>query len=71
MMHNFDITDKVLRVESKDQIKKRLGLSPDLFDAVIMALYVALRPVQPFPSSDDDNEASGAPIISGLVGTSF
>lgn len=72
MMHNFEITDKVLRVESKEQIKKRLGLSPDLFDAVIMALYVALRPVQPFPSSeDDDTDSSSAPITSGLIGSSF
>jgi hypothetical protein len=43
MVHNFDITDKVLRVESKDKIKKRLGSSPDLLDAVVMGLYIALR----------------------------
>jgi len=43
MVHNFEITDKVLRVESKDKIKKRLGSSPDLLDAVVMGLYVALR----------------------------
>lgn len=43
MLHNYEITDKVLRVESKDKIKARLGASPDLLDAVVMALYVALR----------------------------
>ncbi|MDE2100930.1 MAG: phage terminase large subunit [Patescibacteria group bacterium] len=43
MVHNFDITDKVLKVESKDKIKVRLGSSPDILDAVIMGLYVALR----------------------------
>jgi hypothetical protein len=42
-MHNYEITDKVLKVESKEHIKKRLGVSPDLFDAVIMAFYIALR----------------------------
>lgn len=71
MAHNFETTDKVLRVESKDHVKKRLGSSPDLLDAVIMALYVALRPVQPFPSSGDDDLAPSAPMTRGLVGTSF
>lgn len=71
MVHNFDITDKVLRVESKDKIKKRLGSSPDLLDAVIMALYVALRPVQDFPSQDDAGQIPRAPITSGLIGSSF
>ena len=45
MIHNFEITDKVLKVESKDKIKTRLGSSPDLLDAVVMALFVALRKV--------------------------
>lgn len=43
MVHHYDTTDKVLRVESKDKIKVRLGTSPDLLDAVVMSLYVALR----------------------------
>lgn len=43
MSHNYEITDKVLRIESKDKIKKRLGSSPDLLDCVVMALYVALN----------------------------
>lgn len=56
MYHHFEVTDKVLKVESKEHIKKRLGQSPDLFDAVLMALYVALRPVQPFDYEEDDDE---------------
>lgn len=74
MVHNFDTTDKVLRVESKDKIKKRLGFSPDLFDAVLMALYVALRPIPEFPVQDDDDisysQFSGgdSTIFSGLYG---
>ncbi len=71
MVHNYDITDKVLRVESKEHIKKRLGYSPDLMDSVIMALFVALRPIQPFPSADSFGESSSTPITSGLIGTSF
>ena len=43
MVHNFEITDKVLRVESKDKIKVRLGSSPDIMDATLQALWVALR----------------------------
>jgi hypothetical protein len=42
-VHNYEITDKVLRVESKDKIKQRLGFSPDLLDAVVMGLYIALN----------------------------
>lgn len=72
MVHNYDITDKVLKVESKEKIKKRLGSSPDLLDAVIMALYVALRPVQSFPDHGaDDSESFSAPMTSGLMGRSF
>ncbi len=71
MVHNFEITDKVLRVESKDKIKKRLGSSPDLLDAVIMGLYVALRPVQDYPSYHDGDNSIRTPITSGLIGTSF
>lgn len=43
MVHNFEITDKVLKVESKDHIKARLGYSPDLLDAVVMGLWIGLR----------------------------
>lgn len=71
MIDNFEITDKVLKVESKDKIKKRLGSSPDLLDAVIMALYVALRPVQAFPSHGDGDRNSSVPITSVLFGSSF
>jgi phage terminase large subunit len=43
MVHNYETTDKVLKVESKDKIKIRLGKSPDILDAVVMGLYIALR----------------------------
>jgi len=68
MLHNYKITDKVLAVESKDNIKKRLGESPDLFDAVLMALYVALRPVSRY-DIDPDDEDDG--LTSGLMDETF
>lgn len=68
MLHNYKITDKVLAVESKDNVKKRLGESPDLFDAVLMALYVALRPIQHF---DNDIEDEDAGFTSNLLDDSF
>lgn len=36
-MQSYDIKDRVLVVESKDKIKDRLGMSPDIGDAVMMA----------------------------------
>jgi phage terminase large subunit len=36
-MHNYEIKDKVLGLEPKDKVKQRLGHSPDIFDAVLMA----------------------------------
>lgn len=36
-MQNYQIKDKQLIVEPKDRIKERLGMSPDIADAVIMA----------------------------------
>lgn len=41
--HHFDIKDKVLILESKESIKKRTGKSPDIFDAVIMGLYMQMK----------------------------
>lgn len=35
-MQAYTIEDKVLKLESKDKIKQRLGLSPDVSDAVMM-----------------------------------
>jgi hypothetical protein len=43
LVDNFELTDKVLKVESKDKIKVRLGASPDIVDSVVLGLYVALR----------------------------
>lgn len=36
-MQEYTVEDKVLRVESKEKIKQRLGASPDIADAVLMA----------------------------------
>jgi hypothetical protein len=44
MLHNHEITDKKLSVESKDKIKERTGgLSPDIMDAVVMGLFPQLQ----------------------------
>lgn len=44
MIHLHKTTDKKLAVESKEEIKKRTGgMSPDIFDAVIMGLYPQLK----------------------------
>lgn len=36
-MQSYEVKDKVLQLEPKEKIKDRLGLSPDIADAVIMA----------------------------------
>lgn len=41
--HHFQIKDKVMILESKESIKKRTGKSPDVFDAVIMALWKQMK----------------------------
>ncbi len=44
MLHNFTIDGKKLTVEPKDKVKERTGgVSPDIFDAVIMGLYPQLK----------------------------
>lgn len=45
MLHEYTTDDKVLRVESKQNIKKRLGYSPDRLDAIIMAYSLTLKPM--------------------------
>lgn len=42
---SFDDSDKVVKVESKDDIKERLGRSPDKADAFVMANWVRKRHV--------------------------
>ena len=37
----YIIKDKTIRIESKDEIKKRLGYSPDYADALCIAFYVS------------------------------
>lgn len=76
MVHHFDTTDKVLKVEGKDKVKKRLGFSPDLLDAVVMALYLALRPTPAFESQDAGvgHSAFGGgadPMFQGLSNSHF
>lgn len=41
--HHFEVRDKVLILESKEKMKARLGRSPDVFDAVLMALYKQMK----------------------------
>lgn len=44
MAHQHEVTDKLLKVESKDKVKERTGsLSPDIFDAVVMGLFPQLK----------------------------
>ncbi|MFA9227980.1 MAG: hypothetical protein ACEQR7_06065 [Agathobacter rectalis] len=44
MLHNHETTDKKLNVESKEKIKERTGgMSPDIFDAVVMGLFPQLN----------------------------
>lgn len=44
MAHLHEISDKKLKVESKDKVKERTGsLSPDIFDAVVMGLFPQLK----------------------------
>lgn len=42
LVHNKTITDKMIVVESKDELKKRLGRSPDFSDAASMADWLAV-----------------------------
>jgi len=69
--HQYEITDKVIKIESKEHIKKRLGFSPDLFDSVLMWLYMALRPVQSFEYDKKSDDEPEKPITSGLLGKTF
>lgn len=69
MYHHFKVTDKALKVESKEHIKTRLGMSPDLFDSVLMALYVALRPVPEFQDSGGKDEPES--YTGGLLDRTF
>jgi hypothetical protein len=41
VVHTYEITDKVTKVESKNQMKKRLGASPDFADALSMAWWAS------------------------------
>lgn len=43
LYHLFEVQDKVMKVESKDQLKKRLGKSPDIADSVTIGFYNQMR----------------------------
>lgn len=43
-MQQYTIVDKQLILESKDKINKRLGMSPDIADAVMMAYSLQVQP---------------------------
>lgn len=66
--HQFETTNKVFKVEGKDHVKKRLGHSPDFFDAVLIWLYKALRPVESFTYDEDEEDET---IMGGLSETQF
>lgn len=52
MLHQHEISDKKLSVESKEKVKERLnGMSPDIFDAVVMGLLPQLK-IDPNDDSD-------------------
>jgi hypothetical protein len=42
-MQNYQVVDKQLIIESKDKLKQRLGMSPDVADAVIMAYSLQIQ----------------------------
>jgi len=42
LLHEYDNGSKILAVESKDQLKKRLGASPDIADAAVIAYWVRM-----------------------------
>jgi len=35
----YKVTDKIIQIESKAEMKKRIGHSPDLADAVVISKY--------------------------------
>jgi hypothetical protein len=36
---HYKVTDKIIQIESKAEMKKRMGHSPDLADAVVISKY--------------------------------
>lgn len=67
--HQYEIDGKVFKVESKDHVKKRLGFSPDLFDAVLMWLFMALRPMESLNLDESMNDSET--FTGGLLDTTF
>lgn len=82
LYHNYNITDKVMKIESKEQLKKRLGKSPDVADAVFIAYYKwkfgragthieARREDVDDPTALPGTHKDERPITSGMMGKSF
>lgn len=44
LMHTYEVDNKVIKVESKEKIKKRLQKSPDFSDAMMMAWWGKNKP---------------------------
>ena len=42
LLHRADQSAKILKVESKDLLKKRLGMSPDIADSVVIGFWLRL-----------------------------
>lgn len=42
LLHEYDESAKVLAVESKEQLKKRLGMSPDIADGAMVGYWVRM-----------------------------
>lgn len=75
LWHLYEVKDKVMCVERKSEIKKRLGMSPDIADAVAIAWWVKTsRAVGSYSGVDVSNKVEDddvKPITSGLIDKRF
>lgn len=55
----FDDTSKVVKLEPKDDIKVRLGRSPDRADAFVLANWVRARAVKPVKEEPEQGQSLG------------
>ena len=44
VMLKNEFTDQKIQLESKDDMKKRIGRSPDLADSIMMRMYYEVKP---------------------------
>ena len=59
----YKVTDKVISIEAKEEIKKRLGFSPDYYDAAVMANAIRAR----IPFTQRPLDLSRISLGSGLL----